>query len=104
MNIHEQIRERVIEAIEEIHFGKRLPYGDIMVSLGDVQQVYAQLKSGKRFPIFQHIVSLNTEYKYSFDWLLLGKSPKRISAEMSPLERIEEIEQEIKRLKEVLKT
>lgn len=103
MNINEQVRERVIEAIDEIHFSQRVSYKDIMTSLGDISQVLTQIKNGKRYPIFSHIVLLNTVYKYSFDWLLLGKTPKRIGVEKSPLERIEEIEQEVKLLKKVLK-
>lgn len=103
MNINEQVRERVLEAVDEIHFNQRVSYKEIMKSLGDISQVLTQIKIGKRYPTLEHIVSLNTTHKYSFDWLLLGKAPKRIGIEKSPLERIEEIEQEIKYLKEVLK-
>lgn len=103
MSINEQVRARVIDAIDEIHYGQKLSYKEVMTSLGDVSQVLTQMKIGKRYPTLEHIVALNTKYKYSFDWLLLGTTPVRLLAAKSPLDRLDEIEQEIKLLKKVFK-
>ena len=103
MSINEQVRERVIEAIIEIHDSQKLAYKEVMTSIGGVQQEFTQFKSGKRYPTLQHIVSLNTEHKYTFDWLLTGLPPKRSIIQKSPLSRLKEIEDEIVELKKIFK-
>ncbi len=99
MGITEQIRERVLTAIEEIKALKSMSYKHIMESLNDVQQVHTQLKNGKRYPTLEHIVLLNQEHKYSFNWLMLGLPPKRFVKEKDPLKRLIELEDDMKTLK-----
>ena len=103
MNINEKVRERVIIAVDEIHLAKRISYKEVMESIGSIQQIYTQFKSGKRYPSLEHVVKLNTEHKYNFDWLLLGLPPKRAIRQKTPLSRLTELEQEIKELKKVFK-
>jgi hypothetical protein len=103
MTINEQVRARVIDAIDEIHYGHKLSYKEVMASLGDVSQVLTQMKIGKRYPTLEHIVALNTTYRYSFDWLLLGITPVRLLEAKSPIARLDEIEQEIKLMKKAFK-
>ena len=101
-NINEEIRTRVLAAIEEIKATQRLSYKEVMESLNDVQQVHTQLKNGKRYPTLEHIILLNSAHKYSFNWLLLGIAPKKTIKSKSPLDRLFELESDFKDLKKIL--
>lgn len=102
-NLNEEIRTRVLAAIEEIRYSQKLSFKEVMESLGDVQQVHTQLKNGKRYPTLEHIALLNTCHKYNFNWLMLGLPPKKTSKAKSPLDRLTDLEEDFKDLKKVLK-
>ena len=102
MTINDQIRQRVLEALDELKKSKDLSYKELMASLNDVPQVHTQLRSGRRYPALEHIVLLNQIHKYTFNWLLLGIPPKRSVKTKSPLERVSEMESDLKDLKKHL--
>ena len=102
MTINDQIRQRVLEALDELKKSKDLSYKELMESLNDVPQVHTQLKSGRRYPTLEHIVLLNQVHKYSFNWLLLGVPPRRLVKSKTPIERVNEMELDLKDLKKHL--
>ncbi len=82
--IEEQIRDRFLEAVEELKLagftGNRLDdvsYKDIFESIGEFPQAHRQMKTGTRYPTLANIVRMSQEHGYRIEWLMLGLPPKR---------------------------
>jgi hypothetical protein len=101
--IEDLIRERALQAINELYQPPENNYKAIMESIGEVQQVHTQLRDGRRRPTLKNIVLLNQVHGYSFKWLLLGEGQKKDKQDKDPLKRLEEIERELPVLKAALK-
>lgn len=87
--IEDQIRKRVLEAIEEIAtHDNKASYASIMRNLGDYQQSHVQLKEGKRYPTLRNIVLLHEKYHYSINWIMTGSGEKRTNSIPSLLREI----------------
>jgi hypothetical protein len=101
-DIRVEIRVRFMEAMEEIvHTG--IPRSEFMECIGDHQQNYAQFINGKRYPTIANIYLLFSIYGYNPTWIITGDGSKKMVAGASPLERLGDIEREIKDLKKLLK-
>lgn len=103
MSLNEDIRKRVIIAIDEIKRNKGITYSEIMQSLNDIQQVHVQLKSGVRYPSFEHLYWLHKKYNYSFEWIFTGLPPKKTKKEKTPEERLNEMTADIDNMLQFLK-
>lgn len=103
MSLNDDIRERVIKAIEEVRREKGITYSEVMASLNDIQQVHVQLKSGIRYPSFEHIYYLHKKYNYSLDWLICGLPPKKTKKNKGAQERLEEMAKDIEAMRSFLK-
>lgn len=87
--IEDQIRKRVLDAIEEIATqDKKNSYASIMRNLGDYQQSHQQLKEGKRYPTLRNIVLLHEKYHYSILWIMTGTGEKRTNSVASTIREI----------------
>jgi len=103
MSLNDEIRVRVINAIDEIKRNKGITYSEVMNSLNDIQQVHVQLKSGIRYPSFEHLYWLYKKYYYSLEWLFTGLPPKKIKKEKTPEERLNEMDNDIESMLQFLK-
>lgn len=98
-SLEDGIRQRFLEAVDELRGRQRLTGTVIMEAVGDHQQSLAAMRRGKRYPTVKNIVLLCTEFKYSETWLLFGTGSRNKESKTEPLARLKEMEKEIKEMK-----
>lgn len=99
--IEENIRSRFIDAVNEIRLsGPNIE--TIMKSIGDYQQGFTQMNTGKRYPTLKNIVLLCQCYGVNANWLLFGIGENGLQSSVTMQNRVAFIEQELGLLKMIL--
>jgi hypothetical protein len=99
--IEDAIRERFIEAVNQIRMSQP-NIETIMKSVGDYQQGFTQMNSGKRYPTLKNIVLICQCYGVNANWLLFGTGETGLKSPVTLQTRLAFIEQELSLLKVIL--
>jgi hypothetical protein len=98
--IEDSVRTRFIQAVDQLNLQDDLNIEKIMESVGDYQQAYTQMNSGKRYPTLKNIVLLCQGYGVNANWLLFGIGENGLQHQSTtPLQRLKILEQDITMLK-----
>lgn len=70
-----EVAKRFIEALQALK--GEAPAAEVYKKLEILPSYVSQIASGDKFPTIEHLVKLSSYYKFSAEWLLLGRGDKR---------------------------
>lgn len=92
------VAKRFIEALDMLKGEGKAPVSEIHAKIGILPSYVSHINSGLKFPTIEHLVKLSSYYKFSAEWLLLGRGEPRWD------EKTENINERLDRMDKMMDT